>query len=123
MTLDMTCHVPALEGRIIRIMSCLITLEFLVHLFLERRFASCSLRFSRLPTPLCTLLWQNWGKMAQAAEEGNAPIFQKWAFFEEDCIPDTQERMERWGGTQRDLLKSEERGLCKICFLEFFLIM
>ena len=123
MTLDMTCHAPVLEGRIIRIMSCLITLEFLVHLFLERRFASCSLRFSRLPTPLCTLLWQNWGKMAQAAEEGNAPIFQKWAFFEEDCIPDTQERMERWGGTQRDLLKSEEQGLCKIGFLKFFLIM
>ena len=89
MTLDMTCHAPVLEGRIIRIMSCLITLEFLVHLFLERRFASCSLRFSRLPTPLCTLLWQNWGKMAQAAEEGNAPIFQKWAFFDGEMGGDT----------------------------------
>ena len=104
---------------------CVVTiviLEFLVHLFLERRFAYCSLRFSRLPSPLCTLLWQNWGKMAQAAEDKNAAILQKWAFCEEDCIPDTPERSERLGGNS-NLLKSEEQGLCKICFLEFFSIM
>ncbi|CAL1170766.1 unnamed protein product, partial [Cladocopium goreaui] len=39
---------------------------------------------SRLPTPLCTLLWQNWANMAQAAKNRNAPALQKWAFREED---------------------------------------
>ena len=69
-------------------------------------------RFSRLPTPLCTLLWQNWANMAQAAKNRNAPALQKWAFREEDCIPDTPQRSERWGAIwDNDLLKSEEQGL------------
>ena len=70
-------------------------------------------RFSRLTTPLCTLLWQNWANMAQAAKNRNAPALQKWAFREEDCIPDTPQRSERWGAWDNDLLKSEEQGLCK----------
>ena len=99
---------------------CVVTLEFLVHLFLVRRLAHCSLRrfillvetfmksdviehirlhprFSRLPTPLCTLLWENWANMAQAAKNRNAPALQKWAFREEDCIPGTPQRSESWG--------------------------
>ena len=99
-------------------------------------------RFSRLPTTLCTfkrcteglatwriwdatecdLLWQNWGKMAQAVEDRNASIFQKWAFCEEDCIHDTLERSERWGLMwDNSVVKSEEQGLCQIGVLGFVL--
>ena len=101
---------------------CVVTiviLEFLVHLFLERRFAYCSLRFSRLPSPLCTLLWQNWGKMAQAAEDKNAAILQKWAFCEEDCIPDTPERSERLGGTAT-FSKAKSKAFAKSVFSNSF---
>ena len=68
-------------------------------------------RFARLPTPLCTLPWQNWANMAQAAKNKNAPALQKWAFREGDCIPDTPQRKGvrvGWGAIwDNGLLKSK----------------
>ena len=43
-------------------------------------------QISRLPTPLCMVMRENWSKMGKATREQNARDFQKWAFLEEDFL-------------------------------------